>query len=86
MIYASPSAAKDAVPWYCKTGIIIMTFLTVPPFALPLVWLHPRLHWILKIIITVIIGAVCWGMFLAFQSFVQQFEEATKMMERGMQF
>ena len=83
--YASRVPDKDAVPWYCKTGIIIMTFVTVPPFALPLIWLHPKLHWIWKIVITAIIGAVCWGMYAAFKALVHQFEEATKMMNE-MQF
>ena len=57
-----------------------MTVVTVPPFAIPLVWLHPRLHWIWKIVITVIILLICWGMYRTFVSFMRQFEEATKML------
>lgn len=85
MTYSSPVQDKDAVPWYCKTGFIIMSFVMVPPFALPLVWLHPKLHVIWKIVITAIIGVVCWGMYVAFKAFVHQLDEATKMMNE-MQF
>ena len=69
----------EVVPWYCKPGIIIMTLVTVPPFALPLIWLHPKLHWAWKILITVIVALICWGMYRTFVSFVRQFDEATKM-------
>ncbi len=75
---------KSVVPWYCNTGFIIVTFLTIPPFALPMVWLHPKLHVIWKIVITVLIALICWGMYRTFVAFVEQFEEATKMLN-GMQ-
>ncbi|MGJ8642296.1 MAG: zinc ribbon domain-containing protein [Luteolibacter sp.] len=70
----------NGVPWYCKPATIIVTLLTVPPFAIPLIWLHPKLHLIWKIVITVIILLICWGMYLTFVSFVKQFEEATEML------
>lgn len=73
-------ATGSDVPWYSKPGTIIMTVVTVPPFAIPLVWLHPRLHWIWKIVITVIILLICWGMYRTFVSFMRQFEEATEML------
>lgn len=77
-------AAKGGVPWYCSTGFIILTFLTVPPFALPSVWLHPKLHVAWKVVITLLIGLLCWGMYLTFVALVQTLDEATKMMD-GMQ-
>lgn len=70
----------NGVPWYCKTGFIIMSFVTIPPFALPLVWLHPKIHLVWKIILTALIGLICWGMYETFLAFVEQFENATKMM------
>ncbi len=79
-----PVAAGNGVPWYCRPGFIIVTLLTVPPFALPLIWLHPKLHVAWKLVITVMIGLLCWGMYRTFVSFVQQFDEATKMLN-GMQ-
>ncbi len=49
-----------------------------------MIWLHPKLHVIWKLVITVLIGLTCWGVYLTFVAFVKQFEEATKMLN-GMQ-
>lgn len=71
---------ENSLPWYYKTSFIVLTFVTLPPVALPLVWLHPKLHLVWKMVITLAIGAVCWGTYIAFKSFVSQFDEATKML------
>jgi len=70
----------NGVPWYCNTTLIILTFLTVPPFALLPIWLHPKLNLVWKIVITIAIGLICWWMYRIFVAFVQQFDEATKML------
>ncbi len=46
---------KPPLKWYFKTKTIVIVFLCVGPFALPLVWIHPRLSKAKKIIITVIV-------------------------------
>ncbi len=79
-----PPLPGNPVPWYLRTGFIVVTFLMVPPFALPLVCLHPKLHWAWKVVISVAILAVTWGMIVAFREFVTQFEEATRMLNEGM--
>ena len=71
---------RSSLPWYYKTSFIVLTFVTLPPVALPLVWLHPKLHLVWKLVITLAIGAVCWGTYIAIKSFVSQFDEATKML------
>jgi hypothetical protein len=76
-----PASAGNGVPWYCKTGFIIMSFVTIPPVALPLIWLHPKLHWVWKIVLTILIGLACWGMYLTLMAFLEQFEQASKMMK-----
>ena len=81
-VYGGPPALPtDQLPWYFKTGFIVLTFVTLPPFALPLVWLHPKLHPAWKVVITLIIAGSCWLTYLAFQGFVRQFDEATKMLK-----
>lgn len=70
----------DSLPWYCKTSFIVLTFVTIPPFALPCVWMHPKLHPIMKVLITLAILGVCWVVYFAFKGFVSQFDEATRMM------
>ncbi|MFA5276254.1 MAG: hypothetical protein WC417_05125 [Candidatus Omnitrophota bacterium] len=40
---------------YFKTSFVIVAFLLVGPFALPLVWFNPRYDKKIKILVTVII-------------------------------
>ena len=75
------SDAADGIPWYCRTPFIIVTFLMIPPLALPSVWLHPKLHLAWKVVITAATGLVCWAMYRAFVGFVRQFDEATRMFQ-----
>ncbi len=50
--YAEP---KSDVPWYFRTGSVIVSILTVGPFALPLIWCHPKYSLNKKIVITGIV-------------------------------
>jgi hypothetical protein len=79
-VSVAPVAAGDGVPWYCRPGFLILTFVTVPPFAVPLVWLHPKLHVAWKMVITAVIFLICWWMYRTFIAFMQQFDEATRML------
>ncbi len=45
-------------PWFGKTAVLITSFLTVGPFALPLVWFNPTYSRRKKIIVTLIVLAV----------------------------
>ncbi len=75
-----PALPADQLPWYFKTAFIVLTFVTVPPFALPLVWLHPKWHPVAKVVITLAILGTCWLMVVAFQGLMRQLDEATKML------
>jgi len=77
---ALPNARESQTPWYLSTSFIVLMFLTVPPFALPSVWLHPRMHLIWKLVITAAVIGFCWIAYVAIQGFVHQFDEATKML------
>jgi len=74
-----PLPAKDEVPWYCKTGSMIVTFLMVPPLAIPLVWLHPKLNLVWKISLTVAILILTWLMVKSFMALLGNLEEALEM-------
>lgn len=41
--------------WYLKTSVLIIAFLAVGPFALPLVWLNQRFKKRTKVIITLFV-------------------------------
>lgn len=54
--------AKPKTPWYAKTPTLVISFLTVGPFALPLVWFNPGYSRRKKIIVTVIVLALTWAL------------------------
>jgi hypothetical protein len=77
-----PSARGSGLPWYFSTSFIVLMFLTVPPFALPSVWLHPKMHVAWKLVITAAVIGFCWLTYVAFKGFIHQFDEATKMLNQ----
>ena len=46
---------KAQTKWYFKTYWLIVAFLCIGPFALPLLWLNPRFNGRNKIVISIII-------------------------------
>lgn len=46
--------------WYFKTWSLVVSFLCVGPFMLPLVWANPRFSKQLKIIITVVVLVITY--------------------------
>ncbi len=77
-----PAAQGSQLAWYFKTSFIVLMFLMLPPFALPLVWMHPKLHWIWKILITAAAGVFCWGTYIAIQGMIRYAEEMSKMVDQ----
>ena len=75
---ALPAGQGNPLPFYFRTPFIVLTFLTVPPFALPSVWFHPKLHLMWKIGITVLVVAFCWFSYVLTMKFVHQFDEMAK--------
>lgn len=66
---------KPKEKWYFKTWTIIIGFICVGPFVLPLVWSNPRLSIKYKVILTI---------FIAFFTFIMTtiFLEALKSLNR----
>lgn len=77
---ALPGGHQQALPWYFRTAFIVLMFVTLPPLALPSVWMHPKMHVVWKLAITAAILGFCWLSYIAFKGFVHQFDEATKML------
>jgi uncharacterized membrane protein YvbJ len=44
--------------WYLRTSILILSFLAVGPFAIPLVWVNPRFTAAKKAVVTAVMVAV----------------------------
>lgn len=57
--------------WYFKTSAVVIAFLCVGPFALPLVWFHPRMSKQNKIIVSVVITVVSYFLVVAFVQSLQ---------------
>ena len=53
---------KQPEKWYFKSSFLITIFLLVGPFALPLLWFHPRLNKNTKIIITLIVIIISFSL------------------------
>ena len=58
-------AKKPDGKWYYKTSTLIGLFALVGPFALPLVWMHPRYDISRKILVTVIVLIVTYVLMVA---------------------
>ncbi len=46
---------KNQGKWYLKTWALVVSFLSVGPFMLPLVWVNPNFSKLKKIIISAVI-------------------------------
>ncbi len=66
------------LPWYFKTWLLVMALGSVGPLALPLVWWHPRLTPLWKIIISVLILALTWLMYEATLELLKTLKELEK--------
>jgi hypothetical protein len=80
---ALPASPAPKQPWYFSTSFIVLMFLSMPPFALPSVWLHPKLHVAWKVVITAAVIGFCWIAVVVMQAFVHQFDEATRLLNGG---
>ena len=74
-----PQAAAPEVPWFCRTGSIILTFAMVPPLAIPLIWLRPKLHWGWKTGSTIGVLLVTWAMIASLRALFTKYQEMIEM-------
>ena len=56
-----PVQKKD--PWFLSPGMMLVAFLGVGPFMLPMVWFHPHFSRKTKIILTIIVLGLTWMLF-----------------------
>ncbi|MCX5696831.1 MAG: zinc ribbon domain-containing protein [Candidatus Omnitrophica bacterium] len=62
-------------PWYFKTSRIVVAFLCVGPFALPLVWLNPRFSRKTKLVVTIIVIILSWYLGSLFNNAMKSFKQ-----------
>ena len=52
--------AENNLPWYYRTASIVVMLLCVPPFALPMIWWHPQMKPVTKIVWTLVTLVLTW--------------------------
>ena len=58
---------KERLPFYFRTGFIVVAFCCVGPFMLPLVWFRPKLSAVWKVLWTLLAAVLSWGMYASMQ-------------------
>lgn len=71
---------ESNVPWYFRTGSIVVTLLCVPPFALPLIWLHPTMKPVSKTLWTLVTIVLTLLTVLSIVKLMDVFSQLTEML------
>jgi len=67
-----PESPEPALAWYFRASFIVVMLLILPPFALPSVLLHPKLHPIWKLVITAAVVGASWLTVIIYQKSIEQ--------------
>ncbi|HNX82072.1 MAG TPA: zinc ribbon domain-containing protein [Candidatus Omnitrophota bacterium] len=57
---------KTQEKWYFRTSAVVVAFLCVGPFALPLVWFHPRMSRRNKIVVSIVVIVLSYFLAISF--------------------
>ena len=76
-----PEGSGPKLPWYFKTGSLIIAFMCVGPFMLPLVWFNPGMSRNRKIAVTAIIAVLSYFMWSMLVSSLSTITGYYKMMD-----
>jgi len=69
--------AASEIPWYYRTSSIVVTLLCVPPFALPLIWWHPTMKPVSKVIWTLATLVLTWMTVISVIKLIHVFQQLT---------
>jgi len=76
---------RPETKWYFTTSIVVIALLSVGPFALPLVWLHPEYKKTTKIIltigITILTTATVWITWKLFKALMEHLPDLMQRIE-----
>lgn len=76
-----PPVSVTKQPWYLNTALIVIALLSVGPFALPLVWIHPRLSTVVKVVISILTIVITWMAIKVTMSAYAQLQDQLKMLD-----
>ncbi|MEI7898700.1 MAG: zinc ribbon domain-containing protein [bacterium] len=75
-----PQPAPDGLKWYYRTAFIVIMLASVGPFALPLIWWHPKLSPVWKVFITLATLVITWLSYKATMSSIHSIQTLYKQM------
>lgn len=79
----SSAPPPPRLPWYFTTPAILIALGMAGPFALPLIWFHPRYSPVVKVAATVIVGVLTallvWLNVVAYRMLMQMTGDALRM-------
>ena len=70
---------KEEVKWYFRTTVLVIAILSAGPFALPLVWWHPKYTNVKKIVISIIVLVLSYYLYNAFTASMKTLNESYQM-------
>lgn len=68
--------------WYFRISVLIIAFLCIGPFALPLVWLNPRFSAKAKFVITILALCVSYIFGIAMRNSMKNIMEYYQLMSK----
>jgi len=79
-----PAAVSDEqrLPWYYRTSFIVLMLASVLALALPLIWFHPRMKLVWKVVISAVMIVVTWVLFKLLMQSVHMIMELYGMLGR----
>ncbi|MBN1125560.1 MAG: hypothetical protein JXA82_11165 [Sedimentisphaerales bacterium] len=73
------TAKETEGKWYHATSSVVIGLLTLGPFALPMVWFHPRYNCATKVIVSIVVigftAALCYATYAAVMYLIDQIQE-----------
>ena len=75
--------SKKEIKWYFRTPTLILSFLTVFPLMLPLIWFHPKMSRKVKVFWSVVICILSYFAYQVFVATLKQLKELSDGLMRG---
>ena len=79
-------ADPKKLAWYFKNVYLVISFLTVGPFMLPLVWFNPRMDTTRKLLWTVAIGIASYFIVVFTMDSVKKIMDAYQQMKESLPY
>jgi hypothetical protein len=76
-----PLPAANELKWYFRTAFVVILLASVGPFALPLIWWHPKISPVWKAVLTFAILVLTWFTYKATMTSLHTIETLYKQMQ-----